>query len=200
MEKARIAIFASGSGTNAEAIMKHFAGHPDISVVLILSNNPKAFALERARKFAVPTYIFSRDEFRVSTSVLNVLKHQSVTHIVLAGFLLLVPGPIIRAFPDRIVNIHPALLPRHGGKGMYGERVHQAVKSSGDRETGITIHLVNDKFDDGKILFQASCPVTAEDNIEQIADNVHQLEHQHFPSVIEKWIEGRFKSTESRTT
>ncbi len=188
MEKARIAILASGSGTNAEAIMKHFAGSNEISIVLLLSNNPKAYALERARRFGVTTHVFSREEFRSASSVLQTLEHHRVTHIVLAGFLLLVPPSIIKAFPDRIVNIHPALLPSYGGKGMYGERVHQAVKAAGDPVTGITIHLVNEKFDDGKILFQASCPVLVNDTPEQIAEKVHRLEHQHFPAVIEKWV------------
>lgn len=188
MEKARIAILASGSGTNAEAIMKHFAGSNEISIVLLLSNNPKAYALERARRFGVTTIVFSREEFRSASRVLQTLEHHRVTHIVLAGFLLLVPPSIIKAFPDRIVNIHPALLPSYGGKGMYGERVHQAVKAAGDPITGITIHLVNEKFDDGKILFQASCPVLVNDTPEQIAEKVHRLEHQHFPAVIEKWV------------
>lgn len=188
MEKARIAILASGSGTNAEAIMKHFAGSNEISIVLLLSNNPKAYALERARRFGVTTQVFSREEFHSATRVLEILEHHRVTHIVLAGFLLLVPPSIIRAFPERIVNIHPALLPSYGGKGMYGERVHQAVKAAGDPITGITIHLVNEKFDDGKILFQASCPVLVNDTPEQIAEKVHRLEHKHFPAVIEKWV------------
>lgn len=188
MEKARIAILASGSGTNTEAIMKYFAGRADVAVVLLLSNNPTAYALERAGKFNVPTGVFSREEFRTGNEVLRSLEQHAVTHIVLAGFLLLVPVSIIKAFPDRIVNIHPALLPRYGGKGMYGERVHQAVKAAGDSTTGITIHLVNEKFDDGRVLFQATCPVLAEDGPEQIAEKVHTLEHLHFPPVIEKWI------------
>ncbi len=191
MEKARIAILASGSGTNAEAIMKYFAGRADVAVVLLLSNNPTAYALERAGKFNVPTGVFSREEFRTGNEVLRSLEQHAVTHIVLAGFLLLVPVSIIKAFPDRIVNIHPALLPRHGGKGMYGERVHQAVKAAGDSTTGITIHLVNEKFDDGRVLFQATCPVLVEDGPEQIAEKVHILEHRHFPPVIEKWISGQ---------
>lgn len=190
MEKARIAILASGSGTNAEAIMKYFAGRTDVAVVLLLSNNPSAYALERAKRFDVPTGVFSREEFRTGSEVMQVLENHAVTHIVLAGFLLLVPATLIKAFPDRIVNIHPALLPRHGGKGMYGERVHQAVKAAGDSTTGITIHLVNEKFDDGRILFQASCPVLDGDDPAQIAEKVHQLEHRHFPPVIEKWILG----------
>jgi len=188
MEKARIAILASGSGTNAEAIMKNFADHPNITVALLLSNNPAAYALERAKKFGVPTGVFSREEFRTGNEVMRALEYHAITHIVLAGFLLLVPASIIKAFPGRIVNIHPALLPRHGGKGMYGERVHQAVKAAGDLITGITIHLVNEKFDDGRVLFQASCPVLAEDDPEQIARKVHELEHRHFPPVIERWI------------
>ncbi len=186
--KKRIAIFASGSGSNAEEILAYFDHHPMIDVVLLLSNNPSAFALTRAAKFNVPTKVFTKELFKDSTVVLDWLHEKEVTHIVLAGFLWLVPSYLTQNFPGKIINIHPALLPKFGGKGMYGMRVHEAVKSAGERETGITIHLVDEKYDEGKILFQASCPVEETDTPEQIADNVHALEHTHFPKVIEQWI------------
>lgn len=182
----RLALLASGSGTNAEAIMRHFQHHQRISVALLLSNNASAYALERAKKFGIPVQVFSREEFR-SEAALHWLKQAGVTHIVLAGFLWLVPLTWLAAFPDRIINIHPSLLPKHGGKGMFGSRVHQAVIDAGDRETGITIHLVNERFDEGKILFQATCPVTSSDTAESVANKVHELEHRHFPLVIERW-------------
>ncbi len=182
----RLALIASGSGTNAEAIMRHFERHPRISVALLLSNNPSAFALERAKRFGVATRVFSREDFK-SEAALQWLKQAGITHIVLAGFLWLVPPAWLRAFPDRIANIHPSLLPKHGGKGMYGNKVHQAVIDAEDQETGITIHMVNERFDDGKILFQAKCPVTKSDTAETIANKVHALEYQHFPTVIENW-------------
>lgn len=186
----RLALFASGSGTNAEAIMKHFATHPAVEVSVLLSNNPEAFALQRAKKFNVDTVVFNRAQFRESEVVVEQLKSRHITHVVLAGFLWLVPENLIRNFPHRILNIHPALLPKFGGKGMYGMNVHEAVKAAGETETGITIHEVNEKYDEGKIVFQARCRVTADDTPETIAQKIHQLEYQHFPSVIEQWIIG----------
>lgn len=184
--RVRLALFASGSGTNAEAIMRRFAHHPDIEVVMLLSNNANAFALQRAINFNVATRVFSRQEFQDGT-VLQWLREAGTTHLILAGFLWLIPDNLLTAFRDRIVNIHPALLPKYGGKGMYGARVHEAVKASGDAVTGITIHLVNEHYDEGRILFQASCALTPQDTPESIADKVHALEHQHFPAVIEQW-------------
>jgi phosphoribosylglycinamide formyltransferase-1 len=184
--RVRLALFASGSGTNAEAIMTHFSNHPEVKVKLLLSNNPDAYALERAKRFHVPTRVFSRQEFQNGT-VLQWLGEAGVTHIVLAGFLWLIPENLISTYRDRIVNIHPALLPKYGGKGMYGSKVHEAVKAAGDTQTGITIHLVNERYDEGRILFQASCPVAATDTPEFIAEKVHALEHRHFPVVIEQW-------------
>lgn len=186
----RLALFASGSGTNAEAIMKHFATHPTIEVSVLLSNNPEAFALQRAKNFNVDTVVFNRAQFRESEVVVEQLKARRITHVVLAGFLWLVPENLIRNFPHRILNIHPALLPKFGGKGMYGMNVHEAVKAAGETETGITIHEVNEKYDEGKIVFQARCRVTADDTPETIAQKIHQLEYQHFPGVIEQWITG----------
>jgi phosphoribosylglycinamide formyltransferase-1 len=188
MSKSRIAILASGSGTNAEAIIKYFQGHPSITVSLVLSNNPNAAVLERAKKFGIPAKVFTKEEFKDSDVVVQWLKDYKITHVVLAGFLWLIPDNLLRAFPDRIINIHPALLPKHGGKGMYGLKVHEAVKQAGDIETGITIHFVNAHYDEGKILFQASCGVESHFTPQQIAKCVHQLEWEHYPKVIENWV------------
>lgn len=188
--KSRIVIFASGGGTNAEKIIKYFRSHPSIEVVLVLSNNPWAFVLTRAETFGIETNVFDRQQFTESQIVLGWLRDKEVTHVVLAGFLWLIPGYLIDAFPDRIINIHPALLPAYGGKGMYGMKVHEAVRNANEKETGITIHLVNKKYDDGRVLFQAKCPVGAGDTPEQIAEKVHCLEYESYPRVIEKWILG----------
>jgi phosphoribosylglycinamide formyltransferase-1 len=185
----RIAIFASGSGTNAEEIMKHFQQHSSAKVVLLLSNNPDAYALERATKYNIPSKVFTRQQWRESEIVLEWLAQKEVTHIVLAGFLWLVPEYLIKAYPGKIINIHPALLPKFGGKGMYGMKVHESVKSMGEKVTGITIHIVDENYDEGDILFQADCPVEDVDTPITIAQKVHQLEYLHFAKVIEKWIE-----------
>lgn len=188
MDRAQIAILASGNGTNAEQIIQYFKDHPNVTVGLVLTNNPKAGVLERARNHGVPAKVFSREEFRDPQVILQWLKQYEISHIVLAGFLWLIPDFLIQSFPNHIVNIHPALLPRHGGKGMYGIKVHEAVKASADTETGITIHLVNEHYDEGKILFQASCPVSETHTAEDIAACVHELEYEHYPKVIEQWI------------
>jgi phosphoribosylglycinamide formyltransferase-1 len=186
--KARIAIFASGSGTNAEQIMLRFQKHDSIEVALVLSNKADAYVLERAKKFSVQTKVFSREQFRETDEVLSCLHENHITHIVLAGFMWLMPESIIRKFPNHIINIHPALLPKFGGKGMYGHHVHEAVKAAGEKETGITIHMVNEKYDEGKILFQASTALDSTDTPEIIANKVHALEYKHYPEQIEKWI------------
>jgi len=187
--RSRVAIFASGSGSNAEQIMLHFKQHAQIEVVLILSNNANAFVLERAKKFNVPSQVFNRQQFRETGEVLNWLLGEKITHIVLAGFMWLMPSSIVQTYPNKIINIHPALLPKFGGKGMFGHHVHEAVKTSGEKETGITIHLVNERYDEGKILFQASCVVEENDSSDQIAAKVHELEYKYYPDQIEKWIE-----------
>ncbi|MTI21994.1 phosphoribosylglycinamide formyltransferase [Fulvivirga sp. RKSG066] len=183
----KIAIFASGNGSNAEEIIKHFSGHPSVEVTLILSNKPEAYVIERAKKHNIAQEVFGKEELK-NGEVLSLLKDKKIDYIVLAGFLLLIPAALVEAYPDRIINIHPALLPKYGGKGMYGDRVHRAVKENGDKETGITIHLVNEKYDEGKTLFQATCDVKATDTVDDIADKVHQLEYAHFPKVIEECI------------
>jgi phosphoribosylglycinamide formyltransferase-1 len=188
--KYRLALFASGSGTNAEEIFKYFQHHSSIEVTALLSGNAEAYALQRARNFSVDTFVFDRKQFRETTEVLAWLTEKDITHIVLAGFLWLIPDYLIQAFPHKIINIHPALLPKHGGKGMYGMKVHEAVRTANDSETGITIHAVNEHYDEGEVIFQASCPVDAGDTPEQIADKVHALEYAHYAAVIERWVLG----------
>lgn len=186
----RIAIFASGNGTNAEAIIQYFRNHKSIEIVLLLSNDPSAFALERAKKLNIPAKIFNKEQFRESDQVLDWLREFAVSHVVLAGFLWLMPSRILAAFPDRVINIHPALLPKFGGKGMYGMKVHEQVRAANCTETGITIHLVNERYDEGKILFQAKCPVSHSDTPAMISSNVNRLELEHYPRIIEQWING----------
>lgn len=188
MKQARLAIFISGSGSNAEVIFKHFQTHPSIKVELLLSNNADAFGLERAKKFSIPTKVFTRQQFRESEEVLQWLKEAGITHVVLAGFLWLIPSYLIKAFPHHIINIHPALLPKFGGKGMYGMKVHEAVRSSEDSQTGITIHEVDEKYDEGRTLFQAVCEIDISDTPKEIAEKVQRLEHLHYPRVIEEWV------------
>jgi len=183
-----IALFASGSGTNAERIIVHFKGSDKGKVKLLLSNTSKAYALTRAENLGIPTHIFARDDFYNSNKVINLLQKLNIDIIVLAGFLWLVPKNLIKAFPDKIINIHPALLPKYGGKGMYGMHVHQAVIDSGDAESGITIHFVNEKYDEGKIIFQARCNINNHDTPESLARKIHQLEYEYFPKVIEELI------------
>ncbi|ELR72645.1 Phosphoribosylglycinamide formyltransferase [Fulvivirga imtechensis AK7] len=190
----RIAIFASGSGSNAEKIARYFQNITDKQVSLILTNNANAFVLERAKNMGIPTIVFSKKEFIESETVLEILRDHQIDFVVLAGFLLLVPEYLVEAYPDKIVNIHPALLPKYGGKGMYGDKVHQAVREAGDEESGITIHYVNSRYDEGQIVFQARCPVTEEDTPESIAQKVHALEYQHYPQVIEQLINKSIKN------
>ncbi|MFM1876042.1 MAG: phosphoribosylglycinamide formyltransferase [Bacteroidota bacterium] len=184
----RIAIFASGAGTNAQRIIEHFNRHPSIQVSLVLSNKADAPVLEKAQKAGVETFIFNRGEFYESNLVLKELQSRNIDLIVLAGFMWLVPEYLINAFSDRMINVHPALLPKFGGKGMYGMHVHQAVKVAGETETGITIHLVNEEYDKGRILFQAKCALSKKDSADDIAKKVHMLEYANFPSVIEQFI------------
>ena len=164
--------------------MAHFQHSEKAEIALVASNKAEAFVLERAKKFGVPTFTFTRKEMDAGT-LLEKLQSENIDWVILAGFLLKIPVDLIRAFPDKMVNIHPALLPKYGGKGMYGNFVHEAVKAAGDTETGITIHLVNENYDEGRIVFQASTPLTSADTPESIADKVHALEHKHFPEIID---------------
>jgi len=188
MEK--IAIFASGSGTNAQRIIEYFRSSQFIQVAMVLSNNPEAFVLERSRKLEIPAVVFTRNEFYETSKILDLLNKQQVSFLVLAGFLWLVPENLLKAYPGKILNIHPALLPKYGGKGMYGMKVHQAVIASGDKETGISIHSVNECYDEGQILFQARCKVDPEDTPESLAMKIHALEYKYFPKVIEEVVLG----------
>jgi phosphoribosylglycinamide formyltransferase 1 len=183
-----IAIFASGSGTNAENIIKYFSNRNSAKVTLILSNKRDAFVLERAAKFGIPSVFFDRAQFYSSGFVSDHLKNNNIDFIVLAGFLWLVPAFILSSYPGRVLNIHPALLPSYGGKGMYGEKVHEAVISNGERESGITIHHVNEVYDDGDIIFQARCKVHRDDTADSLAHRIHELEYKYFPVVIERLI------------
>jgi phosphoribosylglycinamide formyltransferase 1 len=183
-----IAIFASGSGTNARNIAEYFNHSELVRVSLILSNRPDAFVLERARILKIPSVVFTRKDFYESDDIVDVLLENEIDLIVLAGFLWLIPENLLKAFPGRIINIHPALLPKYGGKGMYGEKVHEAVILSGDKSTGISIHYVNDHYDEGVIIFQDSFEIQPDDTAESIAKKVHALEYQHFPRVIEEVV------------
>lgn len=180
----RIAIFASGSGTNAQKIIEYFANSKDVIVDSLWSNNEDAYALIRAEKLGIETITFERDELYRTNEVLDQLYDRRIDMIVLAGFLWLLPPGLTELFT--VVNIHPALLPKYGGKGMYGMNVHKAVLASKDKESGITIHRVNAEYDKGEIIFQATCPILPGDTPETLAERVHQLEHQHFPRVIEE--------------
>jgi len=188
MEVKRIAIFASGSGTNAQNIIEYYFDNERVIVNLLCTNNPNAYALERAKNLGTETFIFTKDEFVNTRKVVAELKKRKVNLIVLAGFLWLIPGNLIQNF--KIINIHPALLPKYGGKGMYGMKVHQAVVDNKDPESGITIHFVNEKYDEGEIIFQAKCPVLPSDTAEDVAIKVHELEYKYFPAVIEKVLFG----------
>lgn len=183
--KKRIAIFASGSGSNAQKIMEHFKRNAEAEVVLILTNNPNAYVLQRADNFEIPAHIFTRAEFYQTDDVIRLLKNLQVDLIVLAGFLWLVPENLLKAFPNKIINLHPALLPKHGGKGMYGDHVHKAVLAAKDEESGITIHFASAQFDEGEIIHQSRFKIEPDDNLEIIKFKGQQLEHQHFPKVIE---------------
>ncbi len=184
----KIAIFASGSGSNAENIARYFENNKNIKVELILSNRKNAYVLKRAEKLNIPTRVFTKDELYNTNNIKNLLLDKNIDLIVLAGFLLLIPKHLITAFPYRIINIHPALLPKYGGKGMYGDRVHQKILENGDKESGITIHYVNEKYDDGQIIHQAKFPVEKDDTIEDIAQKAHEMEYKHYPQVIERLL------------
>lgn len=183
-----ISILASGNGTNAENIIRYFSNDKNAQVTLVLSNKPQAKVLERAAALGVDSFFFDRAQFYETGEVLMMLRRRETDLVVLAGFLWLVPEDVIDAFRSRIVNIHPALLPRFGGRGMYGDRVHRAVLDAGCSESGITIHYVNEKYDSGDIIFQASCPVLPGDNADTLAQRVHALEYEHYPRVIGELI------------
>ena len=184
--KKRIAIFASGSGSNAQKILEHFKKHTDAEVAIVLTNNPEAYVLQRADNFEIPTHIFDKHEFYETDDVVDLLKNLNIDLLVLAGFLWLVPDTLLANYPKRIINIHPALLPKYGGKGMYGDRVHKEVLANGEEESGISIHYVNEDFDSGEIIYQARFKIEKNDDLEMVKFKGQQLEHQYFPKIIEQ--------------
>lgn len=187
-----IAIFASGSGTNAENLALYFKDHKDIKVKLIVCNKQGAGVIQRAERLQIPVKMIDRAQWQQAENLVKELQKMEIDFIVLAGFLWLIPVGLIRAFPNKIINIHPALLPKYGGKGMYGSNVHEAVKQNRETETGITIHFVNEEYDRGETIFQQTVPVNPDvDTPETIASRVHELEYQFFPRVVEEVILGR---------
>lgn len=186
--KKRIAIFASGSGSNAQKIMEFFKKHSDAEVAIVLTNNPEAYVLQRADNFEIPSHLFNREEFYQTDEVVNILKNLQIDLIVLAGFLWLIPQNLLKAFPNKIINIHPALLPKFGGKGMYGDKVHKAILAAGESESGITIHFVNEEFDEGEVIHQSRFQIIQSDDLEMVKFKGQQLEHLHYPKVIEQLL------------
>ena len=184
-----ISILASGTGTNAENIIRYFSNDRTAKVTLVLSNRSQAEVLARAAALGVDTFFFDRSQFYDSCEILTMLQKRGTDLLVLAGFLWLIPANIIEAYRGRIINIHPALLPRFGGSGMYGDRVHRAVLDAGCKESGITIHHVNEQYDAGDIIFQATCPVLPSDDVHSLASRVHALEYEHYPAVIKQILE-----------
>jgi phosphoribosylglycinamide formyltransferase-1 len=182
----KLVLFASGSGTNVQAILDHFADSDRVQVVLIVSNNPLAGVLERAKKAGVESLVFNKFAFAEAGSIHTILQHIEPDLIVLAGFLWKIPAFMVKHFPNKIINIHPALLPKYGGKGMYGSHVHEAVVANAEAESGITIHYVNEDYDEGGIIKQARCAILASDTPADVAQKIHQLEHKHFPITIEE--------------
>ena len=185
-KKVRITIFASGNGSNAAAIYDYLKEHPYVAIVSVMTNNPNAHVINRAKKWKLPYYIFDKTVLNDPETFLGILQSDKIDLIVLAGFLWLIPGYLVSAFPNKIINIHPALLPKYGGKGMYGHHVHEAVRKANESESGITIHYVNEHYDEGAIIFQASTSITAADLADDIAQKVHQLEYEHYPFQIEQ--------------
>lgn len=185
----RLAIFASGSGSNAQQIAQYIADNDHIELILILTNNPSAGVIDRARRgfdcgLNVPVLVFDRPTFYQTDQIIKLLEAQQTDLIVLAGFMWLVPPALVKMFPGQIINIHPSLLPKFGGKGMYGRHVHEAVVAAGETETGITIHFVNEHYDEGAIIFQATCPVSPTDTPADVARKIHALEYDHYPRVV----------------
>lgn len=184
----KLAILASGNGTNAQRISEYFATSQQVQVTCIIYNRKDAYVAQRAQHLGIPAYYFGRADFYENGRVLSFLCEQEIDWVVLAGFLWLVPEDILEAFPSKVINIHPALLPKYGGKGMFGEHVHEAVIAHHEKESGITIHIVDQHYDRGTILFQAKCTLTDEDTPETLAAKIHELEQRHFPEVIEQTI------------
>lgn len=188
-KETRIAILGSGNGSNAQRITEYFANNSQIKIATFISNKKDAYIIERAKNLKVPCKYFGRNDFYSTDNVLNYLKELDIDFVVLAGFLWLVPQNLLLQYPNRIVNIHPALLPNYGGKGMYGSHVHEAVIANKEKESGITIHLVNQNYDEGTTVFQAKCKINDTDTPETLANKIHELEYEYFPKVIEQIVE-----------
>lgn len=185
----RVAVFASGSGTNFQQICEYFIEkNNDIKIELLVVNKANAYVVERAKQLNVKSVYFNREDFYSSDKVVECLKENQIDFIVLAGFLWLIPDNILKEYPNKIINIHPALLPNYGGKGMHGHHVHEAVIAAKEQESGITIHYVNEKYDEGNIIFQAKCSITPEDTADSLAEKIHLLEKEHFPKVIDSLL------------
>lgn len=187
-KRLRMAIFLSGTGTNAVNIIECFSASHNLEVILLLTNKADSGAERISKKYNIPFFLFDKMEFSSSEVVLNMLNENKIDYIILAGFLWLMPQNILSSFPDKIINIHPALLPKYGGKGMYGSRVHESVIENKEPFSGITIHLVNQHYDEGEVLFQASCIVEEEDSADVLAKKIHELEYKYFPKVIESYL------------
>ena len=187
MRLKNLVIFASGSGSNAEKIFEYFKDSNDVSITHIFSNNPEAGVISRAERLAIPCTIFTRAEYKDGT-LLKKIQSLNTDWVILAGFLWLIPSDFIQAYPQRIVNLHPALLPKFGGKGMYGIKVHQTVLANKEKETGITIHYVNEHYDEGEFIFQQKVNIEDCASADEIANKIHELEHKHFPQIIEKLL------------
>jgi len=195
--KHRLAIFASGAGSNAKKIIEYFKDHPTIQVDLVVCNKPGAGVLAIAEQHQIPTLIIERERFLRGDGYLPELKESGIHFIVLAGFLWKIPDALIAAYPGRIINIHPALLPKFGGKGMYGDHAHEAVIAAGEKESGITIHYVDGHYDHGDVILQVKCDVFENDTAQTLASRIHILEHEHYPPAIEKWVQQESSSTEA---
>ncbi len=185
-----IVIFASGDGSNAEAIVKHFAANDSIKVKCVLTNRINAGVHQRMESLGIPTYNFPKEVWSDANEIVRFLQKENTDFIVLAGFLAKIEIPIIKAFTGRIINIHPSLLPKYGGKGMWGHHIHEAVIAARETQSGITIHYIDEDIDKGEIIFQASCEVLPDDTPDSLAEKIHALEHRHFPSVVEKLVNG----------
>ena len=184
----KIAIFASGTGSNAVNLAHYFSKNKNIEIALLISNKTDAPVIAKMRDLNIPVKVVTNKEFNDSSLILALLQEYNISFIVLAGFLRIVPTPIIKAYENRIINIHPSLLPKYGGKGMYGMKVHEAVVASGDNKSGITIHFINDHYDEGEIIFQAVCNVLPTDSPEIVAQKVHALEYEYYPKITEKIV------------
>lgn len=184
----KLSIWASGNGSNAENIIQFFANNKEIEVDHILCNKKEAGVFQRAERLGIPAFHYLAADFHESEKILTLLKEKNINYIILAGFLLKIPNEIIHAFPGRIINIHPALLPNYGGKGMYGMNIHNAVIEASEKHSGISIHLVDEEYDHGMLIFQSICDIEANETPESLAKKIHQLEHKHYPEVINNYV------------